>query len=254
MGLKASSRGGDSGYQLRQAHQEIQIPDSDLPPAAPGLECTMAIDGAYAATYHFHDSPRSESRPFISHLGKKHRFDRIMLVSGDRESEVRFLADRVGVVSVYSSQSPEEKVAIVQRETQTAKTLFLGDGINDAPALMTATVGIAFGQNSDVTSEAAGAVIMDASLSVDELFHIGRRMRSIGLQSALRGMILMRWACSGRSWLSATAQGAMAQEILTCSRLSTHFAQPFSQDLSRFLRSVRNPFGQRVSVAVVMWS
>ncbi len=68
-----------------------------------------------------------------------------MLVSGDREPEARYLANLVGVKSVYSSQSPEEKVAIVRRENETAKTLLLGDGINDAPALMTASVGIALG-------------------------------------------------------------------------------------------------------------
>ncbi len=53
------------------------------------------------------------------------------------------------------STSPEGKLAIVRRETARARTVFIGDGINDAPALMAATVGIAFGQHSDVTSEAA---------------------------------------------------------------------------------------------------
>jgi len=138
-----------------------------------------------------------------------------MLVSGDREPEARYLANLVGVKSVYSSQSPEEKVAIVRRENETAKTLLLGDGINDAPALMTASVGIALGQTSDITHEAAGAVIMDASLSrVDELFHIGRRMRSIGLQSALGGMILsafgMLLAASGHL---PPVEGAIARRL-----------------------------------------
>ena len=64
-----------------------------------------------------------------------------MIVSGDRESEVRYLADRVGITEVYAEQSPEQKLEIVREETHKARTLFLGDGINDAPALTAATVG-----------------------------------------------------------------------------------------------------------------
>ena len=112
-----------------------------------------------------------------------------MLVSGDRESEVKYLAESVGITEVRAGKSPEEKVAIVKEETARARTLFVGDGINDAPALMAATVGVAFGSQNDITTEAAGAVVLETSLGkIDELIHIGRRMRRIALQSALGGM------------------------------------------------------------------
>jgi heavy metal translocating P-type ATPase len=181
-----------------------------------GLECVVLIDGQYAALLRFRDEPRSEGAPFIAHLRPKHDFERVMLVSGDRESEVRHLADRVGIREIHASQSPEEKLAIVRRETARAKTVFLGDGINDAPALTAATVGIAFGQNSDVTTEAADAVIMDSRLQrVDELLHISRRMRRIALQSAVGGMVLsfggMLIAAAG--YLPPVA-GAIAQEVI----------------------------------------
>ena len=92
----------------------------------------------------------------------------------------------------------------------------MGDGINDAPAMMNATVGMAIGQNSDVTTEAAGVVIMDNSLSkVDEFLHISRRMRSIALQSAVGGMALsiggMVFAALG---LLSPLQGAISQEVI----------------------------------------
>jgi len=61
-------------------------------------------------------------------------------------------------------RTPEQKLAIVRRETAAAKTLYVGDGINDAPAMMAATVGMGVGQNSDVTAEAADAVSMENSL------------------------------------------------------------------------------------------
>ncbi|HEV2233875.1 MAG TPA: heavy metal translocating P-type ATPase [Terriglobia bacterium] len=200
----------------RNLIQETRIDEGSLPPQSTGLECAIAVDGGYAAIYRFHDAPRSESKPFIAHLGFKHQFKKVMLLSGDRESETQYLAGLVGIKAVHASKSPEEKVAIVREETRAAKTLFLGDGINDAPALMTATVGIAFGQNSDITTEAAGAVIMDASLArVDEFFHISRRMRSVALQSAIGGMALsalgMIFAASG--YLPPVG-GAIAQEII----------------------------------------
>ncbi|MEJ2008730.1 MAG: heavy metal translocating P-type ATPase [Acidobacteriota bacterium] len=196
--------------------KQFGTPETILPPVTGGLTCEIAVDGTYAATYVFHDAPRTESKSFVQHLGRKHGFDKLMLVSGDRESEVKYLADLVGVKDVYASQSPEEKVGLVRRATKEAKTLFLGDGINDAPALMTASIGIAFGHHSDITTESAGAVIMDTSLvKVDEFFHIARRMRSIALQSAIGGMALsvvgMFFAAAG--YLPPVA-GAICQEVI----------------------------------------
>lgn len=187
-----------------------------LPPLAGGLECAILIDGRYAATFRFRDEPRAEGKSFIRHLKPQHGFERILLVSGDRESEVRYLAEKVGIAEVHAGQSPEQKLALVRAETARANSVFMGDGINDAPALTAATVGIAFGQGSDVTAEAAGAVIMDSSLQrVDELLHIGRRMRSIALQSAVGGMGLsvigMLVAAAG--YLPPVA-GAIAQEAI----------------------------------------
>lgn len=187
-----------------------------LPAAEGGLECVIRSDGRPAALFRFRDTPRQEGASFIRHLKPQHRFDRVLLVSGDREEEVRYLAREVGIREVYFSQTPEQKVEITRAETARAATLFMGDGINDAPALATATVGIAFGQNSDVTSEAAGAVILDSSLGrVDELLHIGRRMRSIALISAVGGMALsvLGMGLAAAGWLSPVA-GAIAQEVI----------------------------------------
>src|SRR5262249_23794533 len=66
--------------------------EQELPGGAGGLECVVLIDGRYAATLRFRDEPRTDGAPFIRHLRPKHRLERVMLVSGDRESEVRYLA------------------------------------------------------------------------------------------------------------------------------------------------------------------
>jgi heavy metal translocating P-type ATPase len=187
-----------------------------LPEAADGMEAIVLVDDDYAGTLRFRDEPREDGSQFIRHLFRRHQMERVMLISGDRESEVRYLADKVGIQDVRANQSPEQKLALVRSETERADTLFLGDGINDAPALTAATVGVAFGQASDITSEAAGAVILDSSLArVDELLHIGRRMRTIALQSAVGGMALsvigMLFAAAG--YLPPVA-GAVAQEII----------------------------------------
>jgi len=189
---------------------------SALPSIVAGMECIVMMDDRYAATLRFRDEPRPDGLAFIRHLKPRHGVQRVMLVSGDRETEVRYVAEQVGISEVFAGQSPEQKHALVRAETEKAPTVFLGDGINDAPALTAATVGIAFGNNSEITGEAADAVILDSSLGkVDVLFHIGRRMRSIALQSAVGGMALsligMALAASG--YLTPVA-GALMQEII----------------------------------------
>ncbi|WP_347985896.1 heavy metal translocating P-type ATPase [Methylomonas sp. AM2-LC] len=216
-GLKGDVAGKQVQLTSRKKFIEQQPNKMDLlPPTTGGLECVVLINNTYAATLQFRDEVRSDSSSFIHHLRPKHLFEKVLLVSGDRESEVRYLAEQVGIKHVYFSQSPEQKLDIVRNETQTAKTLFLGDGINDAPSLTAATIGIAFGQNSDITGEAADAVIMDSSLlKVDELLHIGERMRSIALQSAVGGMLLsvVAMAFAGLGYLTPVA-GAITQEII----------------------------------------
>ena len=214
-------RGTIDGRPVRITSRKValseQLPGTaDLPPNVEGMEAAILIDGRYAATFRFRDEPRNEGVPFIHHLGPRHRFERVMLVSGDRESEVRYLADHVGIEEVYASQTPEQKLELVRKETERAPTIFVGDGINDAPALTAATVGIAFGDGGEIPAEAAGAVVLESSLQkVDELLHIGRRLRRIALQSAVGGMALsvlgMLFAAAG--YLPPVA-GAIAQEVI----------------------------------------
>jgi heavy metal translocating P-type ATPase len=209
-------RGRVNGHQVLVTGRRKLAPAEAkaLPPSQPGLECVVVVDGAPAALFRFHDRPRAESRTFIGHLGPKHQVRELMMLTGDRDAEAQYLAEQVGIRDVRAGLTPEEKLAIVRERTAHAATLYLGDGINDAPAMLAASVGVAFGGSSDITAEAAGAVILEADLGkVDELLHIGMRMRRIALESALGGMGLslvgMGFAAAG---LLPPLWGALAQE------------------------------------------
>lgn len=195
---------------------EHRVMPDHLPPVTTGLECLIFVEGQYAATLRFRDEPRHESGTFVKHLSPRHAVTKVMLLSGDRESEVHYLAGKVGITEVHAGKTPEDKVQIVTEEAKRGATLFVGDGINDAPAMQAATVGVAFGQHSDITSEAADAVIMDASLRrVDQLIHIGQRMRVIALQSAVGGMALSVIGMFLAAWgYLPPVAGAITQELI----------------------------------------
>lgn len=200
----------------RKKIHEFQPSKIPLPELSDGMECVIIINKKVAGILLFCDLERPESKSFISHLAPNHNFKKIILLSGDRASEVNYLAEKLGINTFFSSQSPEQKLEIVKKETQNAPTLFMGDGINDAPALMLASVGIAFGQGNNITSESSGAVILESNLlKVDELIHISIFTRKIILQSAIGGMLFsvvgMILASFG---LISPSEGAIAQQII----------------------------------------
>ncbi len=226
--LKAKNISEKSGYGLTGTidGQKVQIthrkklvqefPEATtlLPPLNSGMECIVMVNDRYAGAFHFHDTPRKEGASFIRHLRPSHKFNRILLVSGDKESEVKYLGELLGIHEIFFSQSPEQKLDIMRQEVAKAPTLFVGDGINDAPALTLATVGVAFGKESNITAEAAGVVVMDRTLlKVDQLIHMSYLSRKIALQSAVGGMVLsligMGFAAAG--FITPVA-GALLQE------------------------------------------
>lgn len=200
----------------RKRIHEFMAPDNEFPSHDYGMECVVVLNKKIIGLLRFFDLEREESYSFINHLAPNHNFNKIILLSGDKSSEVEVLANRLGIQNFFSSKSPEQKLEIVRKETAKAKTLFMGDGINDAPALMLASVGIAFGNNNDITTESAGAVILKSDLfKVDELLHISSITRKIILQSAIGGMILsvigMIFASAG--YISPSL-GAVIQQVI----------------------------------------
>ena len=215
-GLRGTVESHNIHITGRKKAEMVYGAPKNLPPPSAGLECLLYIDGHFAGLLKFQDEPKADSSSFIQHLSPKHHAQRIILLSGDKESEVRNVASLVGIDEMYSGNSPEEKLAFVQAQTRRARTLFVGDGINDAPSMLAATAGVAMGGTSEAISESADAVVLDSSLrKIDELIHIGRRMKKISLQSAVGGVLLSSagMAAAAAGHLSPL-NGAIAQEII----------------------------------------
>jgi heavy metal translocating P-type ATPase len=163
-----------------------------LPPLPSGhLECLLLKDGVLVATFQFFDAPRPDTRLFLDHLGPRHGGKRTVLLTGDQQATAQQLALQVGIAEVLAGQSPEQKLTFIREANKQGPTLYVGDGINDGPALAAATVGVAFGSASNVTAAAASAVVLEPSLAkIDELLHLGIRLRRIAIESTVGGLAL----------------------------------------------------------------
>ncbi|MFI4990203.1 MAG: heavy metal translocating P-type ATPase [Solirubrobacterales bacterium] len=195
-------------------------PERALPPAGAGNAIVLiAIDGRLGGALVMGDRLRPDARELVSRLralGVRH----IALLSGDRGDVARSVGEGLGLDRVYSEQSPADKLAIVRRlraDPRLAPVVMVGDGINDAPALAEADVGIAMGgAGATVSSESADAVItVDAIARVADAVAVGRRATQIARQSVVGGIGLS--ACGmvlAAIGLLAPIQGAVAQEAI----------------------------------------
>ena len=130
-----------------------------------GTVIHVAIDGAYAGHILISDVPKPTSKEAIANL-KKHGIKKTVMLTGDIDKVAQQVAGELGVDCVYSELLPEDKVTKVEellaKKTEKEKLAFVGDGINDAPVLSRADIGIAMGAlGSDAAIEAADIVLMD---------------------------------------------------------------------------------------------
>ncbi|MGZ8812821.1 MAG: heavy metal translocating P-type ATPase [Mycobacterium sp.] len=142
-------------------------------------------------------------------------FNRLVMLTGDRAEPAREVATVLGLDDVYAQQSPSDKVAAVRAERERAVTVMVGDGVNDAPALAAATVGVAMGaRGATASSEAADIVLTTDRLDrLADAMDMARWSRRIAVQSAVVGMTLSvaAMAMAALGWLPPAA-GALLQE------------------------------------------
>ena len=151
----------------------------------------VGVDGALAGAIVVTDPLRAGAESLAAELGEL-GVDRVALVSGDRAVVAREVAASTGIEEVYADQSPADKLAVVERvRAETAgPVVMVGDGVNDAPALALADVGIAMaGRGATVSSEAADVVItVDRADRIPLSIRIGRRSLRIATQSVVVGL------------------------------------------------------------------
>jgi len=177
----------------------------------------VGLDGALAGAVIMGDHVREDARELVAELhaaGIRH----VAMATGDHVAVAEEIGRSVGVDRVYAEQTPEAKLEVVrmlQSSEETAPVVMVGDGINDAPALALADVGIAMGSaGATVSSETADAVIaVDRIDRVADAVRIGRRSLGIARQSVLYGIglsvVAMGFAAAG--YISPVA-GALLQE------------------------------------------
>jgi len=179
----------------------------------------VAIDGAAAAVIHLEDRLRDDAASLLPSL-REAGIEHTALVTGDKAAVAERIAQELGLERVYAEQTPEQKLELVralQAQPALRNVIMVGDGINDAPALALADVGIAMGTiGATVSSETADAVILVEHVQrVADAVRIGRRALAIARQSVLLGLgaslVAMGFAAAG---FLPPVMGALLQEVI----------------------------------------
>ncbi len=180
------------------------------------LSVFVSVDGRTIGALLLGDELRRETPQAVQTL-RRAGVSRIVMVTGDRSDAAETIGAALDLDAVLADRTPSDKVDAVTVEQRLHPTVMVGDGINDAPALAAANVGIAMGaRGASASSEAADVVILVDRLDrVAKAVVIARRTRAIAVQSIVAGMamsgIAMAFAAFG--WLSPVV-GALTQEAI----------------------------------------
>ncbi len=176
----------------------------------------VSIDGAVAGIILLSDQIRSDAAATVAAF-RRAGVDRLVLASGDRSDVVRSVGAVLGIENMRGDLAPAEKVGIVLKERERAPVMMIGDGVNDAPALAAANVGVAMGaRGAAASSEAADVVLLVDHLGrLASAISVAQRSRRIALQSVAVGiglsLVAMGFAALG---YLAPVEGALLQEAI----------------------------------------
>lgn len=180
------------------------------------LSVFVAVDNVPVGVLIFSDALRPDAARTIRKL-RAIGIKRVVLITGDRHEVAETVGAVVGVDDVMAECSPQEKLEIVRLENLDAPTIMVGDGINDAPALALANVGVAMGvRGATAASEAADVVLaVDRIDRLSEAIALSQRTRRIAIESMVAGMAMSLVAMAAAVvGLLPAVWGAMLQEVI----------------------------------------
>lgn len=183
---------------------------------AGGMVAAVAIDGRLAGFLVLADEIRSDAAPALARL-RQAGIGRIVLASGDHRPVVERIGSTLPLDKYHAELEPQDKVKLVLAERRTGTVLMAGDGVNDAPALAAADVGIAIGaRGSSASAEAADAVLLVDDLErIAEAVETAKRSRRIALESVYWGLGLSVAAMFVAAFgYLPPVQGALLQEVI----------------------------------------
>ncbi len=161
---------------------------------------------------------------------------RIVLLTGDRVGNAEEVATMLGLDGLHAECTPADKIAFVRGENEKTVTAMVGDGVNDAPALAAAAVGVALGsRGSTAAAQAADAVILDDRIDrLADAVEIARRAHRLALQSAGigTGLSVLAMLAAAGGWL-APVLGALVQEGIDVAVIGNSLRAVFSPRSSR---------------------
>ena len=208
--------GNVDGRQVRVGQLRAELPE--WAPLTNALIVAVEIDDQLVAVIGLDDPLRDEAKGTINQL-RKLGIQRVVMVSGDRTATAEQVGAEVGVDQVFAECTPERKLEIVHAEmlATNGSVVAVGDGINDAPALAAASVGVAMGaRGATAASEAADVVIVEDSikhLATAMLISKGARNRALQAAGVGMGLAVAAMIAAATGLLNATA-AAVSQEFI----------------------------------------